>query len=173
MDSYELCREHREGPNIMNDRDHRCDIMLLKALIEDDVYKALQRHFQKQDRAAVMKAFDAKMEAYKRDLLKREDSTMHFLFCHTHFLLGFATATEDGVRNIEEDYVEPGEKLGGDSKSSFSRFSAASECASVRLIPLASEVLGPCGAEKSGCREEWLAFCSSKGIQSLFTSYRS
>lgn len=34
-------------------------------------------------------------------------------------------------------------------------------------------MLGPRGDEKSGCRQNWLAFCSSKGKKSLFTSYRA
>ncbi|GFO41302.1 hypothetical protein PoB_006780700 [Plakobranchus ocellatus] len=124
------------------------------------------------DRASVMKAFDAKMSQFKYDLLDGEESSLHFLFCNAHFLLALASAAEDGVRAVEVQYVEGGQKLGKDAKPLFSSFSTSNECAALRLIRTASEVLGPRGDEKSGCREEWLAFCSSRGLESLFTSYR-
>ena len=120
-----------------------------------------------------MKAFDSKMLKYKVDLLGGEDCTIHFLFCNAHFLLALSTAAEEAIRSIEESYQEEGGKLGRDGKSSFARFSAASECAAIRLVRMASEVLGPRGDERNGCREEWLAFCSAHNKRSLFSSYRS
>ena len=74
---------------------------------------------------------------------------------------------------MEEEYVEEGEKLERDGKSNFSKFSGATECGAILLIRTASEVVGPRGDERSGCREESLAFCSLKGVKSLFSSYRS
>ncbi|GFR67967.1 hypothetical protein ElyMa_005596700 [Elysia marginata] len=37
---------------------------------------------------------------------------------------------------------------------------------------MATEVFGPRGDEKSGCRQEWLAYCDTKEIISKFTSFR-
>ena len=145
------------------------------AVEEDKLQKEIIRKLQclLSDRAAVMKAFDSKMLKYKVDLLGGEDCTIHFLFCNAHFLLALSTAAEEAIRSIEESYQEEGGKLGRDGKSSFARFSAASECAAIRLVRMASEVLGPRGDERNGCREEWLAFCSAHNKRSLFSSYRS
>ncbi|GFR88386.1 hypothetical protein ElyMa_000768900 [Elysia marginata] len=125
------------------------------------------------DRAAVNKAFNSKMSAYKEELLDGEDCTMHFIFCNAHFMLALSSAAENALHNVEKQYFNDGSKLGRDSCSKSSNFSTATESAALRLIRLAAEVLGPRGDEKSGCRQEWLSFCSSKGIKSTFTSYRA
>ncbi|GFO19534.1 eukaryotic translation initiation factor 3 subunit a-like protein [Plakobranchus ocellatus] len=115
------------------------------------------------DRAAVMKAFNVKMSSYKDDLLKGEDCSTLFLFCNAHFLLALSSAAENAVQIFEKEAVDQGGKLGRDSSSKFATFSAATENAAIRLIRLTAEVLGPRPDEKSGCRQEWLAFCSSRG----------
>ncbi|GFO47734.1 hypothetical protein PoB_007423900 [Plakobranchus ocellatus] len=131
---------------------------------EGYLYKEIIRKLQclLSDRTAVMKAFDSKTLNYKADLLGGEDCTVHFLYGNDHFLLALSTASENGIKCIEEEYQEEGEKFGRDGKSNFAtaRYSSAGECAAIRLIRMASEVLGPRGDERSGCREEWLAFCS-------------
>ncbi|GFN87124.1 hypothetical protein PoB_001363000 [Plakobranchus ocellatus] len=125
------------------------------------------------DRASVMKLFDKRIAEFKNDLLGEETST-HFLFCNAHFLLGLSKATEDALKIIETDIIEADNKpLGRDTDSTFSNFVNSVESAACRLIRLSAEVLGPRGDEKNGCREEWLAYCSSQGIKSIFTSFRS
>ncbi|KAK3775037.1 hypothetical protein RRG08_005123 [Elysia crispata] len=84
----------------------------------------------------------------------------------------YSTA-EDGVKKSEEQYLGEGEKLGRDKKSNFSRFPSSVESAATRVVRMASEMLGPRGDERNGCREEWLAFCSNQGKKSLFSSDRS
>ena len=109
-----------------------------KCDLEKDIIRKLQCLLS--DRAAVMEAFDAKMLKYKRELFKWEDCTVHFLFCNAHFLLALATTAEDGICFLEDEFVEEGEKLGRDAKSSFARFSSATEYAAIRLIRTASGV---------------------------------
>ena len=140
-----------------------------KCDLEKDIIRKLQCLLS--DRSAVMKVFDAKMLKYKMELLKGEDCTVHFMSCNDHFLLALATAAEDGVRFLEDEFVEEGEKLGRDAKSSFARFSSATECAAIRLIRTASEVLGLRGDGKNGCREE--CFLCLQKMRSLFSSFRS
>ncbi|GFO35080.1 hypothetical protein PoB_006158500 [Plakobranchus ocellatus] len=125
------------------------------------------------DRASVMKLFDKKVAEFKNNLLG-DDASTHFLFCNAHFLLGLSKATEDAIKEIEIAAVsESDTSLGRDASIVFSNFSNSSESAVCRLVRLTAEVLGPRGDEKSGCREEWLAYCSSLGKKSTFTSFRS
>ena len=120
-----------------------------------------------------MKAFDSKMLKYKKDLLGGKNYSILFLFCNAHFLLALSSAAEDGIKKSEEQYLGEGEKLGRDKKSSCSRFSSSAESAAIRVVRMASEVLGPRGDERNGCRQKWLAFCSNQEKKSLFSSYRS
>ena len=123
------------------------------------------------DRAAVMKAFDAKMSKYKEELLEGEECSTYFLFCNAHFLLALSSAAENALHEFEKEAVDEGRKLGRDSSSKFISFSTAAESAAMRLIRLVAEVLGPRGDEKSGCRREWTAFLSKYKIKPAFTSY--
>ena len=125
------------------------------------------------DRAAVMKAFNAKVAKFKEELLGGEDFSTHFVFCNAHFLLALSAAAENALQSVEKVIVSDGGALGRDSSSKFVRFSTVTESAALRLIRLTADVLGPRGDEKSGCRREWLAFCSRKGIKSTFSSYRT
>ena len=124
------------------------------------------------DRAANMKLFNKNMLQHKKNLLG-EDATLHFLYCNAHFLIGLAGETEKTVR-CQESYLEEtsGVKLGRASQSAFKHWSSE-ETAASRLIRTASDVFGPRGDEKNGCREEWLAHCDSCQVKSQFSSYRS
>ncbi|GFO24639.1 hypothetical protein PoB_005114400 [Plakobranchus ocellatus] len=124
------------------------------------------------NRAVVMKSFDSKMAAFKNELLGKESST-YFIFCNAHFVLGLSTAASVAAKVVEDEFKTTGSKLGRDASSSFNAFSNSVETASNRIIRLTSEVLGPRGDEKSGCRQEWLAFLSSQGKKSTFSSFRS
>ena len=124
------------------------------------------------DRASVMKAFDKMLHDYRKDILGEEDISTQFLYFNAHFLLGLASAAEDGVKLIEEKLKGDEGLLGRDNEKAFSDFSLAKETAVSRLVRLSAEVLGPRGDEESGCREEWLAFCESIKISSQFTSSR-
>ena len=121
------------------------------------------------DRAAVMKK-----KKNGHDFLSfiqtelGQDTVVHFLHCSAHFLLGLRRA-------CETDMKEAGgaQKLGRDTHSKHNLFSHSTECATSRLIRTASDLTGPRGDEKSGCREEWLAFCEELDIKSRMTSDRS
>lgn len=109
------------------------------------------------DRAAVMKLFDRQMAEYKKDLLQDQEASTHFLFCNAHFLLGIAKAAEEGIKEVEEALKETKGRLGRDLDGAYSSFSTNNESVAVRLVRTTTEVLGPRGDEKNGCREEWLA----------------
>ena len=49
----------------------------------------------------------------------------------------------------------------------------SAENASSRLIRTVSDICGPRGDDKNGCRADWLAFCEENGKKSLLTSYSS
>ena len=120
------------------------------------------------DRAAVMKAFDKKLEDYLKTTLG-QDAKVHFLHCNAHCLLGFSRACEQALCAVEADITG---KLGRDKDPRFARFNKA-ESAAARLIRTASDICGPRGDDKNGCRAEWLAYCHENGRKSLLTSYRS
>ena len=107
------------------------------------------------DRAANMKLFNNKMLEYKKDLIGN-DAGIHFLFCNAHFLIGLAEETDKAIK-MKERLVEEetGTKLGRDNHGVFKNWSS-DETSSSRLIRTASDVFGPRGDEKNGCREEWL-----------------
>ena len=83
---------------------------------------------------------------------------------YAFFLLALSSAAENALHDFEKEAVDEGGKLGRDSSSKFVSFSTAAESAAMRLIRLATEVLGPRGDEKSGCRREWTAFLSKYKI---------
>ncbi|CAC5378127.1 unnamed protein product [Mytilus coruscus] len=62
--------------------------------------------------------------------------------------------------------------IGRDSLPKFSRFKHNSEPLSIRLIRMASKVLGPRGDEKNGARQEWLAYLALKQKSSMIINYR-
>ena len=47
------------------------------------------------------------------------------------------------------------------------------ETVPIRVIGAAADIFGPRGAEKSGCRNQWLVFLDSIGVKSKFTCYRA
>lgn len=98
------------------------------------------------------------MASFKDNLLGGEDSSTHYIYCNAHFLLALSTAVEESVLIVEQGLTEIGEKLGRDADSAFENWSNKGESAAVRLIRLAADVLRPRGDEKSGCRQEWLAY---------------
>ncbi|GFR87131.1 hypothetical protein ElyMa_006068700 [Elysia marginata] len=64
------------------------------------------------DRAAVMKAFDRLLHEYRQNLLGEDNISTQFIFCNAHFLLGVASAAEDGVKVVEEKLKIDGGSLG-------------------------------------------------------------
>ena len=123
------------------------------------------------DRAAVMKSFDEKLLSFLQSELGH-NITLHFLHCNAHFLLGMSRSTEVALNKKEKELIEIGGNLGRDKLSKFQRFHKA-ETATARVIRLTSDITGPRGDEKNGCRAEWLAFCDQVGATSYITSYRS
>ena len=121
------------------------------------------------DRSSVNKSFNQRLSEYKQELLNGEDASTHFLFCNAHFLLGLVAATENALKFSENQMG----KLGRDRDEKFDSFSNSSETSTFRLIRLATEVFGPRGDEKSGCRREWVAYLESLGKKSKFTCFRS
>ena len=121
------------------------------------------------DRSSVNKSFIQRLSEYKQELLNGEDASTHFLFCKAHFLLGLVAATENALKFSENQMG----KLGRDRDEKFDSFSNSSETSTFRLIRFATEVFGPRGDEKSGCRREWVAYLESLGKKSKFTCFRS
>ncbi|GFN81993.1 hypothetical protein PoB_000849900 [Plakobranchus ocellatus] len=106
------------------------------------------------DRAAVMKLFANKFE----DFLNSDLDTS---------VTG--TACNNALLAVKK---EAGEELGRDKNERLRQFSKESETATTRLIRLACDCLGPRGDEKSGCRQDWLSFCSLKSFIPSFRSNR-
>ncbi|KAK3770798.1 hypothetical protein RRG08_036400 [Elysia crispata] len=77
----------------------------------------------------------------------------------------------DAAIKKEEGLLD--EKLGRDKSNTFSHFASSGETAAFRVIRTTSDVFGPRGDEKNGCREDWLAYCDTHEIKSQFTTYRS
>lgn len=127
------------------------------------------------DRAAVMKKFNADFLSFLRSQIG-QDTIVHFLYCNAHFLLGLSRSCEERLRQVERELAQqeqPQKKMGRDQFTKFIMFSKSSEAATSRLIRTASDLVGPRGDEKNGCRQDWLAFCEEEGIKSRMTSYRS
>ena len=124
------------------------------------------------DRVAVMKSYDKKLEEFLKSQVG-QDITLHFLHCNAHCLLAFSRACDVALKTAEKDVVSAsGKGLGRDQQPCFARFSKT-ETATSRLIRTASDICGPRGDDKNGCRAEWEAFCKEHGKKSYFTSYRS
>lgn len=123
------------------------------------------------DRAAVMKSFDKKLLEFISSTLGREVH-VHFLHCNAHFLLGASRACELSLKAIEADITKESGPLGRDKEARFARYNKT-ETATSRLLRLASDVTGPRGDDKNGCRAEWLAHCAEHNVKSCMTSYRS
>ena len=71
------------------------------------------------------------------------------------------------MSEAEEIYVrDSGERLGRDKDPQFSNFQKE-KSATVRLIRMACEILGPRGDQKNGCREQWKTFCEGSKIPSF------
>ena len=110
------------------------------------------------DRCSVNKSFNVKLSEYKKEHLGLEVDT-HFLFCNAHFLLGLSTAAEETLNQLEKDLEKDlGHRLGRDDIPKFQRFKHASGSATCRFVRTGSDVLGPRGDQKSGCRTKWLSF---------------
>ena len=70
--------------------------------------------------------------------------------------------------------MEWSKQLGRDQIATFLRFrNTAKDAAACCLIRLACDIFGPHGDEKSGCRDEWLAYCTAQNTPSVFQSFRS
>ena len=108
------------------------------------------------DRAAVMKCYDKKLEEFLKSQLG-QDATLHFLHCNAHCLLGFSRACDIALKTIEDDTI-----LGRDKDPRFQRFKKT-ETSTARVIRMTSDITGPRGDDKNGCRAGWLAFCEEQG----------
>ena len=86
------------------------------------------------DRAAVMKSFDEKLLAFLQSELGKT-TTLHFLNCNAHFLLGLSRACEIALGMIEKDLTDAGGKLGRDCLPKFQRYHNT-ETATARVIRL-------------------------------------
>ena len=124
------------------------------------------------DRTATMKTFGRQLAEKKNEILET-DTGLEFLFCNAHFLLGLSSAAEKTFVAFE-DQIGWRKQLGRDKIAAFFRFkNSAKDAAACRLIRLACDIFGPCGDEKSGCGDEWLAYCTAQDKPSVFQSFRS
>lgn len=121
------------------------------------------------DRASVMKKFNEEFLSFIKSEVGQEHH-IHFLYCNAHFLLGLSRSCIEELKITEKDL---GRKLGRDQLPRFRMFSSTTENATSRLIRTASDLVGPRGDSKNGCREDWLAFCEEEDKVSFMTSYRS
>jgi hypothetical protein len=147
---------------------------------KDVVYQMLQKLFGTMtDRCAVMKLYGKELDRYRTQVLGQVESdsevgtTLHFLYCNAHFLLGLSSSCEGVLKKFEETLAnELGHPLGRNAQAKFSRFSRGSESCVARYIRTACDSFGPRGDEKNGCRKEWVAFCTEKNVKSEITSFR-
>ena len=142
----------------------------------ETIFKQLLRKITSlmSDRAAVMKRFNSELHGFVETQLG-EETMMHFLHCNAHFLLGLSRECEAELKILEQEMVsnsEPRQKLGRDNYAKFMMFAKLSEAATSRVIRTASDLTGPRGDEKNGCRQDWLAFCDEADKESKMTSYR-
>ena len=117
------------------------------------------------DRAAAMKCFGQKFVEYLKG--RGKATALKLLHCNAHFLLGVSTEVEKCLKHLERDLC-----LGRDKLSKFRGWSGRGESATARVIRTTCDVVGPRGDEKSGVRNEWLAFCQERGIKSTMPSFR-
>ena len=118
------------------------------------------------DRAAVMKKFNKDFLSFIQSELGQQ-TLAHFLYCNAHFHLGLSGACEAELKPIEKSVIEMhAEKLGRYKHAKFFMFSST-ESATSRVIRMASELTGPRGDEKNGCREEWLAYVEERDKDSI------
>ena len=124
------------------------------------------------DRASVNKCFIDRFAEYREAFLEDKADNLHFLYCNAHFLLGLANICESTLREIEKEVVgELGHGLGRDAMDKYKHFRTSGESAAARYVRTAYAFLGPQGDEKSGCKNEWLAYCGIIGKQSSITSF--
>ena len=115
------------------------------------------------DRTATMKTFGRQFAEKKNEILET-DTGLEFLFCNAHFLLGLSSAAEKTLVAFE-DQMGWRKQLGRDKIAAFFRFkNSAKDAAACRLIRLACDIFGPRGDEKSGCGNEWLAYCTAQDL---------
>ena len=82
-------------------------------------------------------------------------------------------ACESALGAIEDDLIQQAnEKLGRDKEGKFQRFKKT-ENATSQLIRTTSDITGPRGDDKNGCRAEWMGYCEEVAKESFMTSYRS
>ena len=120
------------------------------------IFSSLLSKLTMTDRAAVMKCYDKKLKEFLKSQLG-QDATLHFLHCNTHCSLGFSWACDIALKTIEDNTV-----LGRDKDPRFQRFKKT-ETATARVIRMTSDITGPRGDDKNGCRADWLAFCEEQG----------
>ena len=126
------------------------------------------------DRASVNKCFGRKFAVIRKEQLQDDEVETHMLFCNAHFLLGLSNESEKLLKGIEKTIeASRGEKLGRNSSAKFSHFGGGGESGTGRYIRTASDVFGPRGDEKNGCRSDWIAFCVGvQHVKSRVSSFR-
>ncbi|GFO14465.1 hypothetical protein PoB_004097000 [Plakobranchus ocellatus] len=133
---------------------------------KDAVYKEMSKiNAVMSDRTSVMKSLNLKFGELRAQSLP--DARTHFLYCNAHFLLGLSSAAELSLQKVEKRLSS----LGRSQSPAFKFFT--SDGATLRLIRTSANALGFRGDEKSGCRQEWLAFCALEQQGSRITSFRS
>ncbi|VDI62735.1 aubergine [Mytilus galloprovincialis] len=125
------------------------------------------------DRSSVMKKTNEIIDEWRKlklteDLNENDISKLNFFYCSAHVLLGF----HNEITKSLQELAKQNPPIGRDSLPKFSRFKHNSEPSSIRLIRMASEVLGPRGDEKNGARQEWLAYLALKQKSSMIINYR-
>ena len=125
------------------------------------------------DRSSVMKKTNEIIDEWRKlklteDLNENDISKLNFFYCSAHVLLGFHNEITKSLKEL----AKQNPPIGRDSLPKFSRFKHNSEPSSIRLIRMASEVLGPRGDEKNGARQEWLAYLALKQKSSMIINYR-
>ena len=80
------------------------------------------------DRASTMKSFSRQFDMDRKDMLLT-DTSMEFLHCNAHVLLGVSSACDKVLKQTE---VDSGEKFGRDKLAAFASFKSAAECSATR-----------------------------------------
>ena len=112
------------------------------------------------DGAAVNNSFFLKFSEYRNSLLTDDPQVTELqrFRCMLHSLLGMAREVEKGMRLQQTTLEEQSGKMGMAGLTCFTKWNVDKESAALRAIRASSELLGPRGDQKSGCRSYWLAF---------------
>jgi hypothetical protein len=107
------------------------------------------------DRSSVNKKANGILEEWRRESTEDDVDPLNTMYCTAHVILGFQNKVEKVLRQPAN-----------------ADCSETTDTDVVRLVQTASDVLGPRGDERSGVRQDWLAYLDMKNKPSHIISFR-